>query len=59
MYPSEADNTNVRGKKPLELLVRLLLLLKLPNNSMYIKRFLQTELLLKLSNNLPGILTFQ
>lgn len=49
----------LRGTKPVELSVRLFSLLKPPNNSMDIKCFLQTELLLKLSNNLSGIHTFQ
>lgn len=48
----------LKKKKPLEFLVRLFLLLKPPNNSMHIKRFLQTEFLLKLSNNLPEIQKF-
>lgn len=53
-------NTNAKRKKnPLELLVRLLSLLKPQNNSMYLKHFLQTEFLLKLSNNLCGIQNFQ
>lgn len=46
--------THDKKKKPLEFLVRLSLQLKPPNNSMYIKLFLQTELLSKLSHDLSG-----
>lgn len=46
-------------KKPLEFLVRLSLQLKPRNNSRYIKLFLQTEPLSKLSHDLSGIRNFQ
>lgn len=56
MHPQKWIILTLRWKKPSEFRFSLL---KPPNNSIYIKRFHQTKLLLKSSNNLPGIQKFQ
>ena len=58
--PKTHDKKNPnKQQKPLEFLVRLSLQLKPPNNSRYIKLFIQTEFLSKLSYDLSEIQNFQ